>query len=122
MYYIRKAPTNIGEHGPIMTEYFVGSVELPSEFISKYIAYKGFCNLTINNNIVTDMTINVIALNKYMTDHPDIKPEKTTTIEDLKNENKLLKAQLKAQTDRSDFIEDCIAEMAEVVYNTEETT
>ena len=34
----------------------------------------------------------------------------------------LLKAQLKAQTERSDFIEDCIAEMAGVVYNTEETT
>lgn len=37
-------------------------------------------------------------------------------------ENKLLKAQLQAQTERSDFIEDCIAEMAGVVYNTEETT
>lgn len=41
---------------------------------------------------------------------------------DLQQENKLLKAQLKAQTERSDFIEDCIAEMAGVVYNTEETT
>lgn len=37
-------------------------------------------------------------------------------------ENKLLKVQLKAQTDRADFIEDCLAEMAGVVYNTEETT
>lgn len=43
-------------------------------------------------------------------------------ITQLKQENKLLKAQLQAQTDRSDFIEDCIAEMAGVVYNTEETT
>ena len=41
---------------------------------------------------------------------------------ELTQENKLLKAQLKAQTERSDFIEDCIAEMAGVVYNTEETT
>ena len=40
----------------------------------------------------------------------------------LQQENKFLKAQLKAQTERSDFIEDCIAEMAGVVYNTEETT
>lgn len=40
---------------------------------------------------------------------------------DLQKENKLLKAQLKAQTERSDFIEDCIAEIAGVVYNTEET-
>lgn len=35
---------------------------------------------------------------------------------------KLLKAQLQAQMEHSDFIEDCIAEMAGVVYNTEETT
>lgn len=34
----------------------------------------------------------------------------------LKQENKLLKAQLQAQTERSDFIEDCIAEMAVQVY------
>lgn len=40
----------------------------------------------------------------------------------LQQENKLLKVQLQAQTDRSDFIEDCIAEMAGVVYNAEETT
>ena len=31
-------------------------------------------------------------------------------------ENKLLKAQLQAQTDRSDFIEEVIAEMATIVY------
>lgn len=45
-----------------------------------------------------------------------------TPIEQLQQENKLLKAQLKVQTERSDFIEDCIAEMAGVVYNTEETS
>lgn len=43
----------------------------------------------------------------------------TPKYEELKNlqqENKLLKAQLQAQTERSDFIEDCIAEMATQVY------
>lgn len=34
----------------------------------------------------------------------------------LEKENKLLRAQLQAQTERSDFIEDCIAEMATIVY------
>ena len=34
-------------------------------------------------------------------------------------ENKLLKAQITAQAERSDFIEDCIAEMAVQVYNDE---
>lgn len=42
--------------------------------------------------------------------------EPDLTLEDLKAENKLLKAQLQAQVDRSDFIEDCIAEMAMIVY------
>lgn len=35
---------------------------------------------------------------------------------DLTSENTLLKAQIQAQSDRSDFVEDCIAEMATVVY------
>lgn len=38
-------------------------------------------------------------------------------IEMLESENALLKAQLQAQTDRSDFIENCIAEMAMQVYD-----
>lgn len=38
------------------------------------------------------------------------------TNEELEQENKLLRAQLQAATDRQDFIEDCIAEMAGVVY------
>lgn len=35
---------------------------------------------------------------------------------ELEAENKMLRAQLQAATDRQDFIEDCIAEMAMVVY------
>lgn len=31
-------------------------------------------------------------------------------------ENTLLRAQLQAQSDRSDFVEECIAEMATMVY------
>ena len=41
---------------------------------------------------------------------------KDKELKNLQQENKLLKAQLQAQTERSDFIEDCIAEMAMVVY------
>lgn len=37
--------------------------------------------------------------------------------EQLVKENELLKAQIKAQSDRSDFMEDCIAEMAMQVYS-----
>lgn len=39
--------------------------------------------------------------------------ERVTTLE---ADNDLLKQQLKAASDQNDFLEDCIAEMAEIVY------
>ena len=44
--------------------------------------------------------------------------EPKTSIDELIAENKMLKAQVQAQTERSDFLEDCLAEMAAQVYNT----
>lgn len=43
-------------------------------------------------------------------------PLPQVTVQELQQENKLLKAQVQAQTERSDFLEDCIAEMAAQVY------
>ena len=119
MYYVENQGPN---HGNPASNPFADSITLPEAFLMDYIATKGFCTLTIEDGVVTALKVNQEALDAYNKDHPDIEPEKTTTIEDLKNENKLLKAQVQAQTERSDFIEDCIAEMAGVVYNTEETT
>ena len=48
------------------------------------------------------------------------KPEPSAalpTINDLIKENELLKAQIQAQLDRNDFMEDCIAEMAMQIYS-----
>lgn len=39
-----------------------------------------------------------------------------TDIEILKEENTLLKAQVKSLSERGEFIDDCIAEMAMIVY------
>lgn len=39
--------------------------------------------------------------------------ERVTTLE---SENDLLKQQLKAASDQNDFLEDCVAEMAQIVY------
>ena len=47
---------------------------------------------------------------------PEVKPSPMSNAE-LEAENKLLKAQIAAQSDRADFVEDCIAEMAMQVYN-----
>ena len=40
----------------------------------------------------------------------------TPTIDDLIKENKITKAQIEAQSEQMDFYEDCIAEMASVIY------
>jgi hypothetical protein len=44
------------------------------------------------------------------------KPPELTDVEKLQRENALLKAQLAAQTERSDFIEDVISELATQLY------
>ena len=119
MYHINAQGPN---HGNPTSTAFPNSVSLPDTLLMDYINTKGFCTLTVQDGVVTALTVDQEALDAYNKDHPDVEPEKPTTIEDLEQENKLLKAQLKAQTDRSDFIEDCIAEMAGVFYNIEETT
>lgn len=119
MYYINIQAPN---HGNPTSTQFPNSVSLPDALLMDYINTKGFCTLTVQDGAVTALAVDQEALDAYNKDHPDVEPEKSTTIEDLKKENKLLKAQVQAQTERSDFIEDCIAEMAGVVYNTEETT
>lgn len=43
-------------------------------------------------------------------------PETPPNALELQAENKLLRTQLQAQTDRTDFLEDCIAEMAMLLY------
>lgn len=48
-------------------------------------------------------------------------PAAPKTNAELEAENALLKAQVKAVADRNEFVEDCIAEMAAVVYADEPT-
>lgn len=40
----------------------------------------------------------------------------TERIEDLEADNNFLKQQLKAASDQNEFLEDCVAEMAQIVY------
>ena len=47
---------------------------------------------------------------------PEVKPTDAERISQLESEKKLLTAQLQALSDRNDFMEDCIAEMATIVY------
>lgn len=48
--------------------------------------------------------------------HYEPPPTTEERVDQLEAENKLLTEQIKASNDRSDFLEDCIAEMASIVY------
>ena len=97
--------------------------------ITAFYTYRGFVNLQIDyiNQRVIAVTPDEATYNAYMKEHPDTPqpardpdiPEVKILQEDniaLKQTNKLLTAQLAAATDRQDFIEGCIAEIAEQVY------
>lgn len=45
-----------------------------------------------------------------------VPPQPVKTVDELESENELLRAQIQALSDRGEFIEDCIAEMAMQVY------
>lgn len=121
MYYIQKEPTANGNHGNPTSAPFPNSIPLPDTLLMDYINTKGFCTLTVQDGAVTAVAVDQEALDAYNAEHPEVEPEKPVTVEDLQAENKLLRAQVQAQTERSDFIEDCIAEMAGVVYAAGET-
>lgn len=108
-------------HGNPTSTPFPNSILLPDTLLMDYINTKGFCTLTVQDGAVTALVVDQEALDAYNAEHPEVEPEKPVTVEDLQAENKLLRAQVQAQTERSDFIEDCIAEMAGVVYAAGET-
>ena len=51
--------------------------------------------------------------NHYYRKLPNEVEDRVTTLE---SDNTLLKQQLKAASDQNDFLEDCVAEMAQIVY------
>lgn len=72
-----------------------------------------FVNVEAQDGIVTALTPGTVP-------EPQPEPEPTPTVDarvaKLENENKLLKEQVSAQADQAEFYENCIAEMAEIVY------
>ena len=72
-----------------------------------------FVEIEVEGNVVTKMTAGVVP-------EPEPDTEPTPALKErvaaLEAENKLLKEQVSAQADQAEFYEDCIAEMATVVY------
>ena len=86
---------------------------------SAFYDFMGFVTLELDGSTVTSMTGNQEALDAYKASLPEpAEPEPTTEerVSTLESENSMLKAKVSAQSDQMDFYEDCIAEMAAVVY------
>lgn len=86
---------------------------------SVFYNFMGFVTLELDGSTVTAMTGNQEALDAYKASLPEpVEPPPTTDerVAALEAENKLLKEQVSAQADQAEFYEDCIAEMATVVY------
>lgn len=113
MYYINTQGPN---HGNPMGQPFPGCVALPDELLSAYLDTKGFCTITVQDGAVTALVVDQEALDAYNAEHPDVEPEKPVTLEDLQAENKRLKAQMELQSQQQTMLEDCLLEMADIVY------
>ena len=124
MQILQKAPLENGGYSVIQT--WTGDVP-PEGYVivpdtldtSVFYEFLGFVDLTIAGDTVTGMTGNQTALDAYKASLPEPTPQPPTTEERvaaLESENTMLKAQVSAQSDQMDFYEDCIAEMATVVY------
>lgn len=72
-----------------------------------------FVGVEATNGVVTALTPGTVP-------EPQLEPEPTPAVDErvakLESENKLLKEQVSAQADQAEFYEDCIAEMAAIVY------
>ena len=91
-----------------------GWAELPTTLADAWATYAPFAKITTDES----GTITAITEGQEIKPDPTPEPESKPTVEELANENKLLKVQLQAQTERSDFMEDCVAEMTTKVYAT----
>lgn len=113
MYYINTQGPN---HGNPTSTPFPNSVSLPDTLLMDYVNTKGFCTITIVDGAVTALAVDQEALDAYNAEHPEVEPEKPVTVEDLQAENKRLKAQMELQSQQQTMLEDCLLEMADIVY------
>lgn len=113
MYYINTQGPN---HGNPTSTPFPNSVSLPDTLLMDYINTKGFCTLTVEDGAVTALMVDQEALDAYNAEHPEVEPEKPVTVEDLQAENNRLKAQMELQSQQQTMLEDCLLEMADIVY------
>ena len=93
---------------------------LTDEQAQMVVDYGGFVVLSRGDDGAVTVTPDETAWEAWKAERAAKEPATPSTLDDkvaaLEAENKTLKAQVSAQSDQLDFYEDCIAEMAAVVY------
>lgn len=123
MMYIDTTRRENGSYGNMQSNRVPGLVAFPDELMGEFFKdgkqAAGFCVIEHDGETVTSCTWDEDAYRAYIAALPDpVEPPPTTEerVAALEAENKLLKEQVSAQADQAEFYEDCIAEMATVVY------
>ena len=119
MKYIRATPNPSGAYPAPQSNPFPGSIALTDEQAATLIQYNGFVGIDLGEGDDVTVIPNTEAWEAWKASLPeptDPAPSTEDRVATLEAENKLLTAQVAAQSDQLDFYEDCIAEMAAVVY------
>ena len=118
MKYVRATPNPSGAYPAPQSNPFPGSITLTDEQAATLIQHNGFVSITREGESVTvePNTEDWEAWKASLPEPTDPAPTVEDRMAALEAENKLLTAQVAAQSDQLDFYEDCIAEMASIVY------
>ncbi len=121
-WYITPEPSPGGSYGSPQSPGFPGAVGITDEQMRFLVSYNGFVNITVENDIVTEMMPNLEAWEAWKASLPEPaeEPEPAPTPEEriasLEAENRRKDAQIAVQAEQLTYLEDCLLELGDVVY------
>ena len=130
MYYLPAIPNASGAYPGPRSNPEPDAWQLTDEQAQMVVAYNGFVVVDVSFDGSVVVSPDTAAWEAWQAEQATKEPSTPSTLDDppsppptvdeqvaeLEAENKLLRAQMSAQSDQLDFYEDCIAEMAAVVY------
>ena len=120
MYYLPATPNASGAYPGPRSNPEPDAWPLTDEQAQIVVDYSGFVVVSRGDDGAVTVTPDTDAWEAWKSEQAAKEPSTPSTLDDkvaaLEAENKLLRAQMSAQSDQLDFYEDCIAEMAAVVY------
>ena len=120
MHYLPKYPNASGAYPGPRSNPEPDAWPLTDEQAQMVVDYGGFVVLSRGDDGSVVVSPDTAAWEAWQAEQATKEPSTPPTLDDkvaeLEEENKLLHAQMSAQSNQLDFYEDCIAEMAAVVY------